>query len=384
MSSPARRRRAPFVSFGLAFALVFAARSARAQDRPGWAADAFVPSERGSQWFMLESLDLRGHGRMALGAVGTYGYRTVAIRGEDGRVLDSVVRNQARLHTGASFVLFDRVRLGFDVPLQLVNEGRAAVVDGTTYTPALDQVAVGDVRISSDVRLFGRHLETPTLAVGVQMFVPSGAPASFTGDGDPHVRPRVAFAWSTQRFALAAMTGVHVRGRDEPWARGRIGTELFAGAAGGVLLARGTVQIGPELHVASVVTGGEIFRRRTTPVEGLLGVRIFLADHVRLGAAAGAGLTSAYGVPVVRGLLSLEWVPDDPPGPQPEEGPADRDGDGVPDSEDACGFVPGKPSTIPEQNGCPAPEPPAAAPPPESVSPREPESERESEPEPTP
>jgi len=76
-------------------------RATPASAADGWSSDALIPSERGSRWFYAESLDLRGHGRMALGAVGSYSYRSVAIRDGDGNVIASPVRNQAVLHTGA-------------------------------------------------------------------------------------------------------------------------------------------------------------------------------------------------------------------------------------------------------------------------------------------
>lgn len=36
----------------------------------GFALDRFNPSDRGSEWFALDSLDLRGSGRLAIGLVG--------------------------------------------------------------------------------------------------------------------------------------------------------------------------------------------------------------------------------------------------------------------------------------------------------------------------
>ncbi|MDB4939164.1 MAG: Outer rane lipoprotein omp16 precursor [Labilithrix sp.] len=337
--------------------LLVAPGTAAADD--GWAADAFVPAERGSRWFYVESLDLRGHGRMALGAMGTYAYRPVAVRDDRGRVIASPVRNQAVLHTGASFVFRDRIRLGFDVPLQIVADGRAAVVDGVTYAPAADETAVGDVRLACDVRLFGRHAEGLTGAIGLQLFVPSGSPASFTGDGEPHVRPRFMLAYERTSIALAATTGVHLRGRDEPWAGGQIGSEVFVGIAGGVLLAHKRISIGPELVATTVVSAGSAFQTKTTPVEALLSTRWEVLPKIRVGIGAGVGLTHAYGAPVARGLFALEWVPDDPQPPPPPASekatPPDRDGDGVPDADDACGFVPGERSEFPERNGCPPP-----------------------------
>jgi OOP family OmpA-OmpF porin len=337
----------------------------RASAADGWSSDALIPSERGSRWFFAESLDLRGHGRMALGAVGTYSYRSVAIRDAAGNVVASPVRNQAVLHTGASFIFLDRVRLSFDVPLQLVADGHAAVLDGVRYAPAADEAAVGDVRLATDVRLFGRHREGLTSAVGVQLFVPSGSPASFTGDGEPHVRPRFMIAYDKEVILLALTTGVHLRGRDESYAGGHIGSEMFAGVAGGVMLAHRRISIGPELLATTVMSAGSAFGARTTPVEALLGGRWEVVTKVRLGMGIGGGLTHAYGAPLFRALLSLEWTPDDPQPPPPKVdkvAPPDRDGDGVPDVDDACGFIPGEKSAFPERNGCPPPAPVEEAP----------------------
>lgn len=328
----------------------------RASAADGWSSDAMVPSERGSRWFFAESLDLRGHGRMALGAVGTYSYRSVAIRNADGNVVASPVRNQAVLHTGASFIFHDTVRLSFDVPLQLVGDGHAAVLDGVRYAPASDEVAVGDVRLAADVRLFGRHREGLSAALGLQLFVPSGSPASFTGDGEPHARPRFMIAYDKEVVLLALTSGVHLRGRDESYAGGHIGTEAFVALAGGVMVARRRISLGPELLATTVVSAGSAFGARTTPVEALLSARWEVLTKVRLGTGIGGGLTHAYGAPLFRALLSLEWTPDDPQPPPPKvdkDAPPDRDGDGVPDAEDACGFVPGEKSAFPDRNGCP-------------------------------
>lgn len=53
----------------LAFLVASAIAPAAAAQTPaaGFALDRFNPAERGSEWFVMDSLDLRGHVRPALG-----------------------------------------------------------------------------------------------------------------------------------------------------------------------------------------------------------------------------------------------------------------------------------------------------------------------------
>src|SRR5262245_27079078 len=86
-----------------------AASTARA-DAPGFAINRFNPAERGSDWFVVESLDLRGQLRPAVGLGSDFSYRSLVLYRPDGEVRRSIIRNSVVLHTGASLVLSDRVR----------------------------------------------------------------------------------------------------------------------------------------------------------------------------------------------------------------------------------------------------------------------------------
>ncbi len=335
-----------------AVASVLVSTSAYAQSAQGYAHNLYQPSERGSRWFHLESLGIEGRGRMALGVVTDYSYRSlVDYRGTDGSVSSSIVRNQLFLHPGATFTFADRVRVGLSVPLQLfVDGGRPAVIRGVTYAPAED-VAVGDVRLGVDVRLFGdKALQG---AFGAQLFVPSGSPNAYTGDGQPRVLPRFMIAGQSGSIAYAGRLGVMVRGRDEDFGDGRIGTEAQVGLSAGYATEDGKLLVGPELYGSTVVSKGHAFEARTTPAEALLGVHYNVNDSLRLGAGAGVGLTRGYGAAVARGLLSIEWVPGNAKEEAEEKKSTDRDNDGVADADDACGFVAGPKSDDKTKNGCP-------------------------------
>ena len=91
----------------LALAASLSAFSAQAQTKGGFALDRFDPSERGSDWFALESLDLRGNGRMALGVVGEWAYKPLVIYDENGDEVTAVVEHQVFAHVGGAVNLFD-------------------------------------------------------------------------------------------------------------------------------------------------------------------------------------------------------------------------------------------------------------------------------------
>ena len=351
------------LSIALVLASVVVPTLAQAQEQPGYASNLSNPSERGSNWFMLDSLDLRGNGRLAIGLVNDYSYRTLETYEPDGDIKGSIVRNQYVAHLGASMVLADRVRIGLSVPLQLFGDGKSRVINGVFHR-GNDDVAVGDVRGSADVRLFGKYGEAATMALGAEVFLPSGSTSSYNGDGKPRFLPRVLFAGEAGPLAYSARLGFMVRGRDEDFLDGRIGNEIVYGASVGTWLADHRVLVGPEIYGTTVVSDGRAFDRRTTPIEILLGTHIDVGGNLRVGAGAGTSIAPGYGAAKARALLSLEWVPGEAQPEPPPPPPPDRDGDGVPDTEDACGWAAGPKSNDPAQNGCPPPVTPAPCPPP--------------------
>ncbi len=330
--------------------------SALAQNKAGFNVEKYEPSERGSDWFANESLDFRGHLRPAAGLVATYSYRPLVLFKENGNVLASTVRNSFYIHPGASLVLFDRFRLAFNMPIQAGVDGHTGTVvrDGvpTTFIDPPNSGGLGDLRLSADARLLGVYGDPFTLAVGAQVFLPTGDEAQWASDGKVRVRPRAMVAGDIDIFTYAASAGVHVRTRHETFGPGQIGTEFNLTAAAGVKILDKKLVVGPELWASTVFDAA--FERKTTPGEVALGAHYLVADQIRVGAAASTGLNRSYGAPVYRYIVGIEWAPG---------AVDDRDGDGIKDSEDACPDTKGVRSAEPSKNGCPAiPAPPPAAP----------------------
>ena len=332
----------------IAFASVFVTAPVHAQNR-GFAVNRFEPSERGSDWFVMESLDLRGKARPALGIVGDYQNRPLAIYDTNGDLRSAVVRHMLTLHLGGALVLGDRLRLAASVPIVPYAEGEQGRLDGVTYDPPASSTTFGDLRIGVDLRLFGRVDSPLTAAFGFQAWAPTGDRASYTSDRTFRIAPRLLAAGSLGAFTYAAKLGTMVRGEAATFAGSPIGHELLYGVSAGVRVADRRLVIGPEVFGSTVVTE-QTFKTRTTPLEAILGFHYTFKGGFRIGAGGGTGLTRGYGAPAARVVATIEWMPDIV---------GDRDGDGITDDEDACPDTKGPRSADPSRNGCPEELPPA-------------------------
>jgi OOP family OmpA-OmpF porin len=340
----------------LAVVVLFAsARSAHAQ-WPGYSINQLAVPERGSEWFSTDSLDLRGQLRPAIGVVGEWAYRPLVAHDPAGNYLRSVVRNQFVLHPGASLVLWDRLRVAFDLPVQAYADGKSIVLDNITFASPAHKTSLGDLRLGATLRLFGKYGDAITGAFGVQVSLPTGNRASYAGDGDVRVTPQFSIAGDIACFVYAVQAGATIANQDKSFADSYSGTFASLSASAGLRLAKRRLVIGPEYFAHSELTHDLFFKKRATPMEGLIGLHYMLVDGWRVGAGIGAGITTAFGTPDRRGLLSVEWVPL-VSAPPPPAAPSDRDQDDVYDQVDACPDLPGVISADPRANGCPLPPP---------------------------
>lgn len=354
MSRTARRREASMLRVrtsllgGLALgALLSTPADADAQEA-GFALNRFDPAERGSDWFWGESLDLRGNGRVALGLVGDWAYKPLV--GDNGQGESSIVRNQLYSHLGVSVNLLDRLRLGLNFPVLLAQNGVPVQLGAVRYE-ADEGAAIGDLRLGADVRLAGEYGEPIVLAVGAQVFLPTGSRDAYTGDEKVRFVPRVAVAGDIEQFAYSARVGVALHALRDDYAGMPYGTDLQLGITAGVRLLDERLLIGPELWSSTVISdsGDGFLEGNATPVEGLIGGHYSAGDW-RVGLGIGTSLNTALGSPKSRLLASVEWI-----APVEEPPPPDQDGDGVPDAADACPNAPGLTSADPLRNGCPPP-----------------------------
>ncbi|MCC6645431.1 MAG: OmpA family protein [Polyangiaceae bacterium] len=315
----------------------------------GFQLSPYAPSERGSDWFAADSLDLRGKGRLAVGVIGDLSLKPLTFR-RDGTEVGSPVKQVAVAHVGASVVAADRLRLALNVPVMLAASGENTAFSPGVILPGAKKRAVSDVRGSVDARLFGRYGEGLTAAVGAAVYVPTnaeGGRAAYASDGSARVEPRFSLARSVPSgIELAASMGVRISKKpDTDYANRPGGTGIVFAAAAGKRFASGKLLIGPELY--GVTGTAKPLQRESSPIEAILSARYQASSTVRLGAAVGTGLTTGFGASALRALGTIEVM-----GKVVVNG--DRDGDGILDEVDACPDQAGVKSDDPKRHGCPA------------------------------
>jgi hypothetical protein len=302
---PNRPFRAALAAFSLAGALSISAASA--QER-GFALNRMHASDRGSDWFTTESLDLRGHLRGAAGIVNDGSYRPLAIYNDDGTVRSAIVHDQIVTQVGGSLNLQDRFRVSMSLPVVIFQGGSGGTLAGETYEPPRSQ-SVGDLRLGGDVRLYGKYGDMATVAFGLRAFLPTGSRRDYTGDGTVRLHPRMLVAGDVEMFTYSGQLGFHYRPLDARVGESTLGSELTFGGAAGVRLLNRALTIGPEVYGGSVVLGDSAFSRRLTHIDVLLGLH-HATGQFRIGAGVGTGLISGLGSATARWAISIEWQPD--------------------------------------------------------------------------
>jgi OmpA-OmpF porin, OOP family len=349
-----------------AFAAPFLLTQAALAQEPltgGFALDRYEPTVVGDRFFAVPGGGVDGKNTFRFGLSLEYAHDPLVIRDtcvdgnnngtiegdtecnvDDPEELASVVEHQMTAHVGLSYALFDRLLLSMSVPLHILNKGDSVTNprSPTSEIAAPDGAAVGDLRFGARVKLLGKTNGPAELGLGAYFWVPTGSEEDFTGDPSVRFMPHLALSGKLGKIVYGAQGGVTFR-EGVSYVNVNTGHELTYGAALGVLLARDMLQIGPEFYGSSTF-GNEtsIFKGRTTHAELLGGIK-FLKGDFYAGVAAGPGLSHGMGTPQVRVIGTIGFSP----------APADSDGDGIPDRDDACPKAPGQPSSDPKKNGCP-------------------------------
>jgi outer membrane protein OmpA-like peptidoglycan-associated protein len=244
-----------------------------------------------------------------------------------------------------------RVELAAHLPVALWQTSDFSLLTSQGVTgPLVEPVAstaLGDLRLGAKVPILDANAFPVGLAALVDLRLPTGNAQAFMSDGLAVVPTLVV----TRRFGtlrLDGQLGYQIRGQGQ-YAQLVVHDGLTYALGGSVDLPR--IKAFNHWKAIAELNGGwprgDDFStdRYRAPLEARAGLRAFLSSHVAVEAGAGTGLGSAgYGHERWRAFVGLRW------GSGPKESSIqDRDGDGVPDSEDLCPDEAGPA----ELDGCP-------------------------------
>jgi outer membrane protein OmpA-like peptidoglycan-associated protein len=315
----------------------------------GVALDRFEPAPAGDRLFGVESPYVAGDATPHVAMIFDYGHNPYTLRHGPGLAdPNAVVSEQLFLHLNASIAIAHRVNLSFSVPAAINQDGSDPTDGRTTYLSPHGS-EFGDIRLGVRIALYGHYDDPFQVAVAGTMWLPTGASNSYVSDGKVRGMPSVILGGRMPHLVWSFSTGVEIRpfqyvgGDANTGIPSGPGMQLGAGV--GLVFADGKAQVGPEIKTSLLFKKVDL---KTTNAELILGAKYRIFDDFELGVAAGPGLTSGMGTPDVRVIGMAAFTPRMKPASQ------DRDGDMVPDAEDACPDVPAARDLNPAKPGCPA------------------------------
>ncbi|WP_437876722.1 OmpA family protein [Sorangium sp. So ce513] len=340
----------PTAALAAALCLLGAADRAEAQEpaRPeGFALDRFQPAPAGDRMFGVQSAYTAGDTSPHIMILGDYAQDPLVLRRESGNEeldVGKVVGSQLLLHLNASLSLWKHLTVNVDLPIAL-QSGDGGAASGAVLAPPTSS-ALGDLRLGARATLYGGYHDPFQIAIAGHVFLPTGSPEAYSGDGTVRGGPQLVLGGHLDRAVWSLAAGPEFRS-SRPFANVEQGMMVHWGAGVGLLLDdERRLQIGPEITGAITVSD---VQQRTTNLEALLGGRYRFADDFEAGLGVGPGLTAGVGTPSFRAVALIAYTPEVKPPVK------DRDGDGIPDADDACPDVAGVASADRAKNGCPPP-----------------------------
>ncbi len=279
--------------------------------------------------------------------VSSYANRLVVLESESGEQLAVPVRHQLSVDYLFGIGLGDRIALGLALPSVVYQTG-SDVSGQLTGAAPLPKSALGDLGLSAKaVLLPAGDLGGFSLAALARVTLPTGDPTSYVSNGSSTGELRLLSELSLLVLNLRATVGAKVRGEQTTYVDASFGHELPWGAA--VLLRpqalgwddKGRWSWSIETHGAVALTPSFASRAASPAVIGA--VARYTPSEISILAGVEAPLSSAVGVPSVRGVLGLGWAPRF----------YDADQDGIEDEKDECAELAEDRDGFEDGDGCP-------------------------------
>lgn len=214
----------------------------------------------------------------------------------------SLVSSQTRLHLLGSYVVYDDVEVGLDLPLVLQQGGDQDPPPGVS--PVESGWGIGDLRLSSRAQFFATDDEDEEVNVAIagmlDLHLPTGSSSSLQG-GDFRVGPTIA---TDIIFDSGQRVGFHVGYQFRPsthYQNLEVDDTMRWGLSGLVPVTDDVEVVG---ELMGRVTPSVGFRRTHSPTEFITGVKATVGAANLLG-GVGAGLVRGYGTPDWRGFVGV-------------------------------------------------------------------------------
>ncbi len=371
--------RALLAGASLMGALATTASTAHAQDYPlqqgSFDLRLFRPAVDSKGLITINGTDILGRGAFSFGLILDVGTNLARIGPGGSALVDSMISGNFHANVGIGDVLV----LGAQVPFHLVSgPGTSVTTDAGTgmtvttgplpnlgqYSPAtqgLNYQGLGDIILHAKLRWLRGEYWPVGLAVLLQVGIPvMGTPSfgqgnrSFAGESGPWAWPSVAIERRFSRaFRVAGNLGFRIPFGDNATltpAAGQgtsnisYGPSLTYGVGASYRLGN-VVDLMAEFYGAQYLNGFSN-ALATTPMEAVLGAKIFVDRNSYLFLGGGTGVTPAMASSSFRGFVGFIFEPT----------VGDTDGDGYRDDVDRCPTEPEDFDNFEDEEGCPEPD----------------------------
>jgi hypothetical protein len=325
--------------------------SARSEPLPSVDLRLFQPSADPKGSLYMEPVATPGPGQWNASGWMSYAYRPVVLRGPGGELRSKLVSHQLSFDVLANIGIGARGAAGLSIPTVLRQWGdtdpaTASVMQRSSRPDS----ALGDLALHAKAVVVKPHeLGGFGLAALGRVSLPTGDRGSFAGEGAVTSEVRLLGEMNFIVASLQATAGFRTRtarrefagktwGDELPWGVGvAVRPQAFGWDAKGrwtwVVEAHGWLPAGPSAPFTEAALS-----------PALLGASArYAVRDLSLLAGVEGPLNTAAGVPLVRGIVALQWAPR----------PHDADKDGVEDELDECPDLAEDRDGFEDHDGCP-------------------------------
>lgn len=327
--------------------------------------------------FNVSSAQILGHTQYELGLMLDYAASPLVFDPRLEDELVDIVGGQLTLGLNGAIGLFDRLEVGFSLPMILDQTGDQYAPLGANAAPD-PGFGIGDLRLVPEVSLLNQHTEEDpggaSLSLALHLWLPTGSEEVYQGDNGVRVEPRIAFDYVLPRdITVSANVGYLIR-QEAVVANLEVDDTFTWGVGLDVPFSdfHAIAELTGDVSTAATASAAE-----ETPLATNLGGRYFFAKGVMAQAGVGIGMNQGFGTPRWRFFAGVSYArtpdpdPDDdgilrdddscPLEPEDVDGFEDTDGcpdydndqDGVSDSDDSCPMDPEDADGFVDEDGCP-------------------------------